>query len=130
MADVPHFWRAIWAPTLVGSVAGGAGVLGNFWHRMGMPALLERHLPVGDARCRPSAAVAVRLVVTNLPGRVRYRACTRPEFTAVPRRRNPPPAHPLHAATLGGRRHRAEVCFPLAFRLRGDCGVPSTVRPR
>ena len=119
MADVPHFWRAIWAPTLVGSVAGGAGVLGHFWHRMGMPALLERHLPVGDARCRPSAAVAVRLVVTNLPAGFATERERVPSSQPCPERGTPRRHTPSTPQPSAG----DDIVPRFAFRSLSGCAV-------
>jgi transposase len=45
---------------------GALPLVNHFLHRAGLPALLERHLPAGDARVRLAPAVAVRLLVTNL----------------------------------------------------------------
>ncbi|MDQ3538288.1 MAG: DUF4277 domain-containing protein [Actinomycetota bacterium] len=41
-------------------------MVNHLLHTAGLPALLERHLPAGDARERLAAGVAVRLVVNNM----------------------------------------------------------------
>src|SRR5689334_9423635 len=45
---------------------GALPVVNHFLVRVGLPGLLERYLPVTDARVRLAPATAVRLVVTNL----------------------------------------------------------------
>ena len=51
---------------LVSRRLGALPLVNHFLERSGLPALLERYLPVADARARLSPAVAVRLVITNL----------------------------------------------------------------
>ena len=45
---------------------GALPLVNHFLDRTGLPGLLERYLPAGDARVRLVPAVAVRLVITNL----------------------------------------------------------------
>jgi len=45
---------------------GALPLVNHFLDRAGLPGLLQRHLPAGDARVRLPPASAVRLVVTNL----------------------------------------------------------------
>lgn len=51
---------------LVSQRLGALPLVNHFLARAGLPALLDRYLPAGDARCRLSPATAVRLVVANL----------------------------------------------------------------
>lgn len=51
---------------LVSQRLGALPLVEHFLDRAGLPALLGRYLPAGDARVRLAPATAVRLVVTNL----------------------------------------------------------------
>ncbi|MGH4019258.1 MAG: DUF4277 domain-containing protein [Pseudonocardiaceae bacterium] len=51
---------------LASQLLGSLPLVNHFLDRTGLPALLERYLPAGDARRRLAPAVAVRLVITNL----------------------------------------------------------------
>jgi hypothetical protein len=51
---------------LVSQRLGALPLVDHFLDRAGLPALLGRYLPAGDARVRLAPATAVRLVVTNL----------------------------------------------------------------
>jgi hypothetical protein len=51
---------------LVSRRLGALPLVEHFLDRVGLPALLERYLPVDDARLRLAPATAIRLVVVNL----------------------------------------------------------------
>lgn len=51
---------------LASQVLGGLPIINAVLDRLGLPALLAVALPDGDARVKVSAAIAIRVVVTNL----------------------------------------------------------------